>query len=626
MDPLLKLLRDNAALKPAQLAALLGALPLMLPFGRRVDALAFFVFGAITLACWVLSRRWPRAGTLVHLSAMFPYWAVYSATVGGLPNRLDASAVAFASLLVFPTLTLVATEGLYGLGISASFVIAALVVRWPDLPPRLEGLFVYSTGVMVGFVFRRVVVDFEATADRMRAAAHEDELTSLGNRRGLRHQVRQLLSDGETRGVLVLLDIDRFRTVNDAFGHSAGDALLSAVARRISDVANGGDLVARVGGNEFAVVSRAVRGEADATRFVHSLLAALAGPFEIMGRPLNVKASAGVALWPEHGREADPLLHHASAALAHARRDGRLAVLTPGAEDSALLRGSLELEIPRAVREGEFVLHYQPVYDLATDEVVGAEALVRWNHRRRGLLPPGTFIGLAEDSGQIVAVDRWVLHEVARQLRAWSDAGWGGWLALNLSAASLADPDLPEDMERALNEAGVTPDRIILEVTETAAMRNPGAGIEFLKGLERRGIKVSIDDFGTGYSSFAYLQSLPASHLKLDRSYVSGIGINERDEQLVEVLLELAERWGLTVVAEGIERTQQLRWLAARGCKLGQGFLLARPMPALDFQAACGRTVQVSAVGLDPDVSGTTARTTDDSAQAVLAGESIEPS
>jgi diguanylate cyclase (GGDEF)-like protein len=406
--------------------------------------------------------------------------------------------------------------------------------------------------------------------------ARHDGLTGLANRRLLTAQVAEHVRSGAP-GALVLLDLDRFKEVNDALGHSVGDELLKQVAVRLDGA---GDLVARLGGDEFAVFLRTLPPGVSADQLGRRVAAAFEEPFLVGGVLLDVDASIGVALTPQHAQDAEALLQRADVAMYAAKNSHTLVAEYDPAADVGSLEGlSLLGELRTAVGgDGGLHLLYQPTVSLQTDEVVGVEALLRWQHPTRGLVPPADFIPLAERTGLIAPLTEHVLDLALRQCRAWVDAGLRLPVAVNLSARNLLEADLPVRVASALERHGVPAQLLVLEITESAVVEDPVRAEQVVRALVAQGVRIAIDDFGTGYSSMVWLTRLPLDCLKVDRTFVADLDTGGPGAVIATTSIRLAHDLGLRVVAEGVETAEQLERLRALGCDVAQGFLLARPM------------------------------------------------
>ena len=419
-------------------------------------------------------------------------------------------------------------------------------------------------------------------------AAFHDNLTSLPNRARMQQLLAEALekarADGRPLGVL-MLDLDRFKEINDTMGHGIGDRVLVEVAQRLQAGLDDGDALARFGGDEFVlVVGAADRAALDAR--VGQLVADVSQPVVAGSVELFVEASAGMAVYPEHGQVADDLLRRADIAMYDAKEARqRLQVYRSGRDAEHLHRLSLVNDLRRAVPHGELELYYQPKLHLSSRRVAHVEALLRWRHPQHGLVPPDEFIPLAEHSGLIRSLTDWVLHEVIRQCAEWADGGLDIGIALNLSAMDLGSGDLPDVLARHLARYRLDPARLVLEITETAVMRDAFYSLEVLNRLKACGVMLAIDDFGTGYSSLSHLKRLPVDELKIDKSFVIGMDQDEDDAVIVRSTIELAHNMGLKVVAEGVETEATMELLNRYRCDSVQGYLISRPMAASDATA-----------------------------------------
>jgi diguanylate cyclase (GGDEF)-like protein/PAS domain S-box-containing protein len=434
--------------------------------------------------------------------------------------------------------------------------------------------------VTVQDVTRRNALEAE-----LRHQAFHDSLTHLANRALFADRVEHALQREarDTTNVAVLVvDLDGFKTVNDSLGHTAGDTLLVMVAERLQSVLRPGDTAARLGGDEFGILLEDIDSSTDASDVAQRLIDALATPFCLSGKELFVHASIGIALTgSEH--DAGELLRNADAAMYGAKNQGKggYRLFEPSMHFAALARLELEADLRRAIEANEFVLHYQPVASLSTGKVVGLEALVRWQHPQRGLVPPDEFIPLAEENGLIINIGRWVLREACRQTRLWQTTNPDLELAIavNVSARQLADPGLVHDVSRVLAATGLHPATLTLEITETALILDTDAVIARLHQLKAIGVQIAIDDFGTGYSSLSTLRDLPIDTLKIDKAFIDRVTTGAEADGLVQAILRLASTFQLVTIAEGVERREQLDRLQELGCQQIQGFYFSRPIP-----------------------------------------------
>ena len=422
--------------------------------------------------------------------------------------------------------------------------------------------------------------------DQLRRKAFEDGLTGLPNGELFREQLKSVLGRRASSGVsaaVLYVDMDDFADINDSLGHAAGDALLVEAARRIRTTLRATDMGARLGGDEFAILLHGVRGGSEARVSAERINAALAEPFVIAEHTILCSASIGVAFARAGERDQDRLIQHAVVAMRRAKRDGkaRTAVFAPAMEERSVDRLTRVGELRRALDRGEIVVYYQPIVELETGTIVGVEALSRWQHPERGLLPPDEFIPLAEETGLVVPLGRFVLAEACRQAHAWHREQAGGpklWVSVNISVRELHQPSLLGDVRGALSRSGLDPAALVLELTETAVSSDLEEMIETLERLKVLGLRLAIDDFGTGYSTLNYLRRLPVDILKVDREFVADIETRSAQGRVTEAVIQLARLFHLDVVAEGIEHEAEAERLRALGCRLGQGYLLAPPL------------------------------------------------
>ncbi|MGH2954339.1 MAG: putative bifunctional diguanylate cyclase/phosphodiesterase [Solirubrobacterales bacterium] len=426
-------------------------------------------------------------------------------------------------------------------------------------------------------------------ANAIADAAHEslhDRVTGLPNRAlfldRLAHAIDRAREAGSPLGVLIC-DLDGFATVNDSLGHAVGDSLLAAVGTRIDDLVGASDTVARIGADEFAVLLEGLGEAGDAARAAQRLLDRFEAPFEVGSREIYAGASVGVATGAD---DAETLLRDADLALYRAKREGRgrYALFEPPLHSAIVDRLELEVDLKGAIDRDELELVYQPVFGLRSETVVGLEALVRWRHPTHGIVNPDRFIPLAEESGQIVNLGRWVLREACRQAALWRARypAFGLQVGVNVSAAQLREPSFVDQVAAALESAQLDPGGLTLEITETVLMEDVATATNRLEKLKALGVELAIDDFGRAYSSLTHLQRFPLDNLKIDRYFVAGIGDDGDVPALLRAIIDLAEIFGLRPIAEGIERRSQVECLLELGCELGQGHLLAEPLTPAD--------------------------------------------
>jgi len=420
--------------------------------------------------------------------------------------------------------------------------------------------------------------------------ANYDALTGLPNRNLLHDRLRQAVySQRNPRAIaVVFMDLDHFKFVNDSLGHSVGDKLLKAMGERLRSVLREGDTVGRVGGDEFVLILNDQSNEEVIFRAMQRISAKVAEPIEIDGQELYVTCSAGISLYPQDGPDVDTLLKNADAAMYRAKEHGRsnFQFYTSEMNERVNERLSLEHALRRALERREFLLHYQQKNDLRSGQIIGAEALVRWNHPEWGLVRPARFIPVAEETGLIVPLGEWVLREACRQAREWMDRGLEpGVVAVNLSARQFRQEGLVRAVSRVLEETRLDPAALEFELTESMVMHNVETAITTLQGLKSLGVALSVDDFGTGYSSLSYLRQLPVDTLKIDRSFVRDIGAGENpdDGVIAQAIISLGHSLRLKVIAEGVETDAQLRFLKRHGCDELQGFLYGEAVAPVEY-------------------------------------------
>lgn len=437
-------------------------------------------------------------------------------------------------------------------------------------------------------ILRAVVVSHEkaALAEHNADMARRDDLTGLANRTAFREQFEARLAAVAANGeslALLWLDLDRFKEVNDTFGHLAGNALLVAVAERLRRTFTDCGTVARLGGDEFAIVC-ALDNPEQAVAIGRRLLEVVGEPAQCDGHRLRSSVSVGVAVAPRDGIDADTLLKNADLALYRAKESGRgqMSLYEPAMDEKIERRRQLAAELHGALQRGEFHLVYQPIFDLAGERITSCEALLRWTNRRHGAVSPAEFIPIAEDNGQIVAIGNWVLHQACRTARDWPAHIS---VAVNLSPVQLRASNLPAVVISALDSTGLAPQRLHLEVTESVLLEDVDSSLAALKALNRLAVNTTLDDFGTGYSALSYLTRFPFQTLKIDRSFVTDLDHSPASIAIVQTVVDLAAKLGMRTVAEGVETAAQLDQLRRTRCDAVQGYLLARPMPA-DMVAA----------------------------------------
>ena len=416
--------------------------------------------------------------------------------------------------------------------------------------------------------------------------ANYDPLTGLPNRLLFTDRATQALASAQVhkRGcALLLIDLDHFKIINDSLGHNVGDQLLKAVGDRLQHLFGSGISLARLGGDEFAVLAENCPQVVQAAALAQRVIEGLKEPFQLDGHQLFISASIGISLFPSDSLNAEQLLRNADSALFKAKSAGRegYALYTEELTAHAQHRVEMAGELRRALEQDELRVYYQPVHDLSNSRLIGVEALVRWEHPQRGLVSPGEFIPIAERTGLIAEIDAWVMQQSCRQMCQWLQDGVElSFIAVNVSSRLFARRELYQQVAKVLDETGLDPALLELEVTESAVMDDPEVALEQLHRLRELGVSLAIDDFGTGYSSLLRLKRLPVQKLKIDQGFVAGLPWDEDDAAIVRVVIALAQSMGMQVQAEGIEQADQARFLLDQSCDLGQGYWFGRPMPA----------------------------------------------
>lgn len=439
-------------------------------------------------------------------------------------------------------------------------------------------------------IFSDITVRKQAE-ERVVHLAHHDALTDLPNRVLLMDRLGQLTKSAQrrkTKIAAVFIDLDRFKEVNDSLGHDAGDALLQIVAKRISNSVRQEDTVARIGGDEFVVIFQGLQQIKDAAGLTQRMLACVVEPVLLRGLEITVTASMGISLFPDDASTAEDMIRNADAAMYQAKGAGRNSYqfYTSDLNKRALELLSMENALRRGIDRREFVLHYQPQIDIPSGRIVGAEALVRWNHPELGLLMPGKFISIAEERGLIARLGGWVVEEASRQAALWQRSGsFQLPIAVNVSAVQFRQKDFIQHLARTVREHGVAPSFLELELTESIVMRDAESTIQILRTLNEMGFQLSIDDFGTGYSSLSYLRRFPLSKIKIDQSFVADATRDEGAASIVTAVISLARSLKLKVIAEGVQTPEQLHMLRAQRCDQAQGYLFSRALPCDDFEA-----------------------------------------
>jgi diguanylate cyclase (GGDEF)-like protein/PAS domain S-box-containing protein len=452
----------------------------------------------------------------------------------------------------------------------------------------LELVPVEDGGTLTHWVaFLRDVTATKTQVSSLRHQAMHDGLTGLPNRTMLFDALDHAINaarDDKSMLALMLMDLDRFKEVNDTFGHHFGDMLLKQVAFRVQNQMRQGDIVARLGGDEFAIVLPRTSDATSTALTARRILNTLEQPFVVEGQVLEVGASIGIALFPEHGADARTLLRRADVAMyAAKKKESGYSFHRDDHESRTPDQLALVVELRSAMERDELELHFQPKLHLRSGIMTRAEVLIRWNHPQRGHLPPGYFVPIAERTGLIRAMTDWVLDRVLAQCRIWQDEGAPIHVAVNISAKSLLDQSLPSKVQTALDRWRVDPRFLKIEITESSIMADPAHALAILSMLQSMGVRLSVDDFGTGYSSLTHLRQLPIDEIKIDKSFVTGMRTSEADAAIVRTVIDLGHNLGKQVCAEGVEDEETWEMLADLGCDLAQGYWIARPMPGADL-------------------------------------------
>src|SRR3989338_1197873 len=434
------------------------------------------------------------------------------------------------------------------------------------------------------------ITERKRTEEAIQQMAYYDSLTDLPNRKLFNDRLTLELAHARRNKqmlAVLFLDMDRFKDVNDTLGHTVGDQLLKTIATGLENCVREDDTVSRLGGDEVPALLPGIKCAEDAVKIAHKILKSVKQPMTLAGHQICTATSIGIALYPEYGEDAETLLKHADIAMYHAKEQGRdnCQLYTPELRARASKRLTLENGLRSALERKEFIVHYQPQVNVGTGQIIGTEALVRWQHCERGLVYPGEFVSLAEDVGLILPIGEWVLHTACVQNKIWKDAGLPSIrVSVNLSARQFQQEDMVEKILHALKETGLEPHLLELEITEGTAMRNVETTVAKLNSLKRLGVQIAIDDLGTGYSSLSYLKKFPIDSLKIDRSFVGEVTTDPNDGAIVTAIIAMAKGLNLRVVAEGVETEEQLAFLKERQCDEAQGYLFGKPAPAEEFK------------------------------------------
>ena len=495
--------------------------------------------------------------------------------------HVDSDGVPYRSAAECPICSPMARqEGYAGEGLFRCKDGALLTVELSCRPIRAEGR---VNGAVTAF---RDISERKANEERIHYLAQYDTLTNLPNRALCLDRLQQTIAMAQREGgafAVLFIDVDHFKNINDSLGHLAGDKILQETANRLVPCVRSSDTVSRQGGDEFIIILSKIRNSSVPAHIAGKILAAMEPPFVAEGQELRTSVSIGIALFPEDGQDTTSLIKNADAALYHAKKLGRnnYQFFTADLDARARQRLKMENSLRLALDRREFLLHYQPLVDLESGRIIGAEALLRWQHPELGLVPPGEFIPLAEDCGLIVPIGEWVLREACRQNKIWQDEGLAKLpVAVNLSPLQFRQRNLEEVIRQALAESGLAPEYLEIEITESLLMSAEEQTIALLYQLKNLGLSIAIDDFGTGYSSLSYIKVFPIDKLKIDRSFVREVSSDPNDAAIISAIIAMAQRLRLRVLAEGVETIDQRNFLMHEGCTEAQGYHYSRPLPA----------------------------------------------
>jgi diguanylate cyclase (GGDEF)-like protein len=564
----------------------------------------------------------PIAGMHYALANLDLTWPIAVAEGGAGVLRIEASLDAINRRLAWYALV-VALAGIAGGGIAVWLIDRMLVTASRPLRQLLRFMEIASTekdcrikapvheADEVGALARgfnrmltriqererdlqRELTERKRAEQRLAKLAHYDTVTRLPNRNRFNGHLTELLASARHSDqvfALLFVDLDNFKIVNDTLGHPVGDLLLKAVAARLRQCVRENDIVSRLGGDEFTVILRDIRTPDNAGLVAEKVVEALARPFQIVGRDVQVSCSVGISLFPQDGSDATKLMKCGDMAMYHAKKCGRnnFQFFSADMDASARKRLNLETGLRRALEKSEFLLEYQPQIDIRTGEIVGAEALIRWHSAGIGIVQPNDFIPVAEETGLIVPIGEWVLWTACSQASIWQKGGYPAVrVSVNLSARQFRERTIVRTIANVIESTGLDPSFLVLELTESVLLEDSEAANVKAQDLRAMGVLLAIDDFGTGYSSIGYLKRLPINEIKIDRSYVNGIPDHADDAELAQAVIAMAHGLGIEIVAEGVETRAQLEFLAAHRCTRAQGHLIAKSMPTAAFIAFLG--------------------------------------
>ncbi|HET7396696.1 MAG TPA: EAL domain-containing protein [Gammaproteobacteria bacterium] len=476
-------------------------------------------------------------------------------------------------------------------GIMVCVVIALLARMAFGLHKRLvEQLNIRFAFADIAEELRVEMADRKRAEEQLTLLANYDPLTSLPNRSFFEQKLERAVTrvrSGDSELAVLFVDLDRFKDINDSLGHHTGDEVLKRVAQRLQRTLGERDTVARLSGDEFIMLIEDSEDREEVAALAERILRVIGRPMLLGSTEMRVTASVGITMLAADSPDCKSLLANADTALYRAKHRGRnrFQFFTPDMHEAALQRLARELELRKALQRSELVLHYQPLYDMPSGKLIGVEALVRWHSHEFGLVPPSEFIPLAEDTGLIIPIGEWVLHQACEQAARWRELSKGQFhMAVNLSARQFTVPDLAGTVGRILGETGLPPQALLLEITETVALSNEDNNLDVLRKLRGMGIRIALDDFGTGNSSLGYLKRFPIDVVKLDQSFVRDVAVSMEDAAVARATIRLANALGINVVAEGVENEAQLKWLQDESCSLIQGFLFSQPLDHIECE------------------------------------------
>jgi diguanylate cyclase (GGDEF)-like protein len=435
-----------------------------------------------------------------------------------------------------------------------------------------------------------MILQLNTARERARHLATHDQLTGLANRSLFHDRLAQAVAAarrGRQKLAVLFVDLDGFKSINDTLGHAVGDGLLRGIARRIASCLRESDTAARLGGDEFAVLLTNLGNELDAATVARKIVAALGEPLQFRQQSTTIRCSIGIATFPRDAQDAEALLKRSDTAMYHAKQRGgsRFDFYTEDMNAAIQRRVALEDRLRTALDQNEFIVHYQPQFDLTRGRIIGAEALLRWKHPELGLVSPGHFLPIAEETGLIVPIGDWILRTACEQNARWNREGHRGLrVSVNVSSQQFLEPGLADVVKSALDQSGLAPISLELEITESSLLRDVEVTVNTLRRLKDLGVRLAIDDFGTGYSSLAYLKRLPIDVLKIDQSFVRALTTDPADATITQTIVQLAAGLNLTTIAEGVETLEQLLLLGSYGCSRMQGFLFGKPVPREIFE------------------------------------------